>query len=63
MIIPMNDHCRHIVERLRLYLHDDVRHEIVYVNEDLSLDTKICLDEQVIVEDHPDFAWVWEDEE
>jgi len=48
----------------RLYHHDDVGSGLVTVGNIDALGAGLGgLYEQFVVEDHPEYAWVWEDEQ
>jgi len=50
----------HNEELVMLYRHNDVRNGLGILGIDVLLPGFFDLYEQVIVEDHPNYAWVWE---
>ena len=51
----------HREEIFQLYHHNgDVRSGHVTLGEDFFSINTTCFREQLVVEDHPDYAWVWE---
>jgi len=53
----------HEEEHWELYRAIPVRDLDAVISEDASMPERYCIREQLVVEDHSDFAWVWEEEQ